>query len=246
MILLGEYYMIVLANLKEIIMRIGIIGALDKEVELIQNSLESPAREQHFGVDFYKGGYKGKEIVVCCCSIGKVNSAICACALASVYNVDVFINVGIAGGLEKSLRVLDVVISDEIEYYDIDREMFKRYHPFKVKFKADEVLAGKALEAAEEISAGSFKAVKGLIGTADQFINTAEVRDRVTSEFSILCTDMEGAPMAQVADCTSKPFLVIRTMSDTADDNADTSYDSFLEQAAENSAKIVLRLAEKY
>lgn len=215
----------------------GIIGALDEEVELLKNAMTVTKETKIYGSTFYSGILDGKEVVVVCCSIGKINAALCASVIIRELNADIVVNVGIAGAMDKRLKVLDVVLSSEAVHHDGDAVLAK-YYPFQKEYKADEKLIALAEKACEKAVNGHSHYV-GRIATGDVFVEGGDVRDRIKKDFAPLCVEMEGAAIAQACYMNEKPFLIIRTMSDNADDSASMSYDEFKPEAANQSANII-------
>lgn len=217
----------------------GIIGALPEEVTLLCNAMEISSQEQHYGSTFYRGKLEGQQVVVVCCSIGKVNAALCASLMIREMKADALVNVGIAGAVDKRLKVLDVVLSTHAAFHDAE-PLMKSYYPFRLDFDADEKLLALAQKACASL--GEFTYYSGCIATGDVFVQGGPVKDRIVERLSPLCVEMEGAAIAQTAFVNGKPFLIIRTMSDSADDEAAMTYDAFKDRAAEQSAHIIRRM----
>ncbi len=217
----------------------GILGALDREVALLREQMQVDSSEQVLGTEFLTGTISGHRVVVACCGIGKVNAAACASYLLFVKGCDAIINAGIAGGVAKGLHMLDVVISDELCFHDQDPVMLK-YFPARQFFKADETLRKLCVEVCSQpgFLTGAWR--EGRIATGDKFVADRATRDAIVAAVAPDCVEMEGAAIAHVAFAAGKPCLVIRTMSDCADDDAAQMYDDFLERAADQSARIVL------
>lgn len=217
----------------------GIIGALPEEVGLLCNAMEIESQEQHYGSTFYCGRLEGQQVVVVCCSIGKVNAALCTSLVIREMKADVIINVGIAGAMDKQLKVLDVVLSTNVAFHDT-APIMKDYYPFRMDFDADEKLLSLALHACKQL--GEFTYYSGRIATGDVFVQGGKVKQRIIEHLVPMCVEMEGAAIGQTAFVNEKPFLIIRTMSDSADDDAAMTYDTFKNRAAEQSAHIVRKM----
>ena len=214
----------------------GIIGALPEEVALLCNAMKITGQAEHYGSIFYSGILEGQQVVVVCCSIGKVNAALCASLMLREMGADAVINVGIAGSVDSRLKVLDVVLSTNVAYHDAE-PLMKGYYPFRLDFDADQKLLTLAQRACETL--GEFTYHCGRIATGDVFVQGGPVKDAIVSRLSPMCVEMEGAAIAHAAYVNGKPFLIIRTMSDSADDEAAITYDLFKERAAAQSAHIV-------
>lgn len=224
----------------------GIIGALDEEVELLKNAMTVTGEQKIYGSTFYRGTLDGQQVVVVCCSVGKINAALCASVMAREMKADIIVNVGIAGAMDKRLKVLDVVISSEAVHHDGDPVLAK-FYPFRTEYKADEKLIALAQKACANLKNGHAHYV-GRIATGDVFVEGGPVKERIERDFAPLCVEMEGAAIAQACYMNEKPFLIIRTMSDNADDSAAMTYDEFKPEAADQSAGIIremLRLSSK-
>lgn len=220
----------------------GILGALDREVALLREQMIVEQEEQLLGTTFLSGTLYGQRVVVACCGIGKVNAASCATYLLYCKGCDVLINVGIAGGVGAGLHTLDVVISKEVCFHDQDAVMLK-YFPARQFFEADETLRALCRTVCDTgILTGAWR--EGRIATGDRFVADRATRDAIVAAVAPDCVEMEGAAIAHVAYAAGKPFLIIRTMSDCADDDASTTYDNFLERAADQSAHIILGMLQ--
>lgn len=219
----------------------GILGALDQEVMLLREQMQVESTEKVLGTEFLSGTIEGHKVVVACCGIGKVNAAACATYLLFVKGCDAIVNVGIAGGVAHGLHTLDVVISRELCFHDQDAVMLK-YFPARQFFDGDLALRQLCAQVCSQpgMLVGSWR--EGRIATGDKFVADSATRDAIIAAVAPDCVEMEGAAIAHVAYAAGKPCLVIRTMSDCADDDATTTYDNFLERAANQSARIVLAM----
>lgn len=222
----------------------GIIGAMDSEVSLLRSSMAVERTEEVSGLTYYIGTLRGQKVIVVCCSIGKVNAAICAQTLASVFRVDRLVNVGVAGALDERLNIFDVVISDRLCYHDADLDIFGRNPPFCSEYHADADLVQLASRACARVSGNDYRCFVGNIVSGDRFVSGNEEKKRIVEQFHPMCVEMEGAAVGHVAVANKIPFVVIRSMSDGADDNADVSFDEFAPKAAEHSAKIILEILQ--
>ncbi|MCD8356410.1 MAG: 5'-methylthioadenosine/adenosylhomocysteine nucleosidase [Clostridia bacterium] len=224
-------------------MKWGILGALDAEVDLIRSQMQISSETPLFGTTYYEGTVHGQEIVLVCCGVGKVNAAICAAAAMDKFGADCIINVGIAGAMEHGLKILDVVISSEVGFHDQDDVMLK-YYPKHAFFPADTALADLCEQACAAIPEMTGRYRHGRIVSGDVFVNDAAVKKSINDRYTPACVEMEGAAIGHAAFMYEKPYLVIRTMSDAADDDADDTYDDFIGEAAHTSASIILKMLE--
>ena len=219
----------------------GILGALDAEIALIREQMEIEKQEDRFGTTFYFGTVHGKSVVLACCGVGKVNAAVCAAYVLGTCGADCVVNVGIAGAMKPGLHMLDVVISEEVGFHDQDTVMLN-YYPKRAFFQADSALAALCDRACAEIPRLSGKYLHGRIASGDQFVSETAVKQSINERYASACVEMEGAAVGHAAFMYEKPFLVIRTMSDAADDDADETYDNFIDEAAKTSAEIILHM----
>ena len=226
---------------------IGIIGAMEKEVETLKAAMAGASVETHTGMAFYHGNLNGAEVVVVQCGVGKVNAALCVQILADLYHVTHIINTGIAGSLDAALDIGDVAISTDLMYHDFDTTAFG-YPWGKVPgldveaFPADEGLASLAEQVCKEQGVGC---KRGRIVSGDQFIASEAQKDVILGHVGGLCTEMEGAAIAHAAYRNGIPFVVIRAISDKADHSAEMDYPTFERQAAQRSAKLVEELVSR-
>lgn len=229
--------------------KIGIIGAMDKEVKTLISLMEIEKTVDKASLKFYIGKLEQKDVVLVQCGIGKVNAALCAQILISEFGVEAVVNTGVAGAIHSSLDVNDIVISTEAIEYDVDARAFG-YEKGQIPqmessvFKADEKLIETAYESSlEQVKNEDFKIVKGRVATGDIFISSKELKDELDNDFNAYCGEMEGGAIAHVCTLNNTPFVIIRAMSDKADGSANVTYDEFVDKAAENSKDIVLRLS---
>lgn len=224
-------------------MKWGILGALDAEIALIRDRMTVTNETALFGSVFYEGTIGDWEIVLVCCGVGKVNAAVCAATIIDHFGADHVINVGIAGAMQHGLRMLDVVISTEAGFHDQDPVMLD-YYPKLAFFPANKALAALCDRACAALPELTGRYHHGRIVSGDRFISDTATKQSLNQRFSPACAEMEGAAIAHAAYMFGVPYLVIRTMSDAADDDADETYDAFIDRAAETSASIVLKMLE--
>ena len=227
--------------------KIGIIGAMETEVKMLRSKLENAKCTEYAGLSFYEVTIEGKSLIIVRSGVGKVNAALCAQALALKFGAEKIINTGIAGATGGGLGVFDFVASTEAVYHDMNVEFFG-YKPGQVpgmdaEFKADSAMADAAVKAfANTNFAGKHKILKGRIASGDQFISDSAVKNRIKEVFNPLCVEMEGAAIAHACTLNKVPFLILRCMSDMADDAGENTYNFNEDSAAECSAQLVLEL----
>lgn len=229
--------------------KIGIIGAMDLEVDVLKAKLSDCTITTRAGMDFYEGTLKGTPVVVVRCGVGKVNAALCVQAMADLFSVTHVINTGIAGSLNAELDIGDILISTDAIQHDIDVHVFG-YPLGQVpsvgvrEFAADRTMAELALELCGQVNP-DIRARLGRVVSGDQFICDAEIKARLIREFQADCAEMEGAAIAHGAYLNGLPFLIVRAISDKADGSAEMDYPTFERQAALHSARLVEALTEK-
>ncbi len=225
------------------IRKIGIIGAMEEEVEALRAKLEHPEKMTRASMDFYSGVLEGREAVIVRSGIGKVNAGICTQILADVFHVDAVINTGIAGSLAAQIDIGDIVVSTDTVQHDMDATGFG-YDPGVIPrmetscFEADKALVEAAVAACRE-AVPEIKVFTGRIVSGDQFVSDRETKDRIAKVFGGMCTEMEGAAIAQAAWLNKIPFVIIRAISDKADDSATMDYPAFERQAIAHSVALV-------
>ena len=230
------------------IKKIGIIGAMEEEVEALRGKLTYVKTTSRASMDFYAGKMGNKEVVIVRSGIGKVNAGICTQILADLFQVDAVINTGIAGSLKAEINIGDIVVSTDLVHHDMDAVNFG--YPLgqipqmdTFSFKADEKLAELAEKACHEVNP-EIQVFRGRIVSGDQFIAEKAVKERIAENFQGYCTEMEGAAIAQAAYLNEVPFVVLRAISDKADDSATMDYPTFEAKAAEHCVKLVEHFLE--
>jgi len=227
--------------------KLGIIGAMEEEVETLLGIMEEKSARERAGSTFYEGILEGLPVVVVQCGVGKVNAALCAQILCDCYGVTHLVNTGIAGSLCADLDIGDLVVSRDAMYHDFDCGPFG--YPQgqvpgmdTVAFPADEKMLKLAYEAAEAVHSGHTKI--GRVASGDQFVAEKALKEKIIAVTGGLCTEMEGAAIAQTAYRNRLPFVIIRAISDKADDSAEMDYPTFERIAAHRCAQVTQYLAK--
>ncbi|HIV23180.1 MAG TPA: 5'-methylthioadenosine/adenosylhomocysteine nucleosidase [Candidatus Merdiplasma excrementigallinarum] len=228
--------------------KIGIIGAMDVEVEKLKADMKGVSTVVRAGMEFCEGELKGKQAVVVRSGIGKVNAAVCTQILADLFSVDCVINTGIAGSLDARIDIGDIVISTDVAHHDMDAVNFG--YPLGqipqmdvFSFRADEDLSRLAGEVCGRVNP-EIKVFRGRVVSGDQFIADKEKKEYIVKNFQGLCTEMEGAAIAQTAYLNGLPFIVVRAISDKADDSASMDYPAFEKKAVQHSVNLIEGLLE--
>ena len=228
---------------------IGIIGAMDEEVSQLVHKMNGAEQITMAGMVFNKGMLEAKEVVVVKSGIGKVNAAICTQILVTHFGVDIVINTGVAGSLKNEINIGDVVISTDALQHDMDATGFG-YEPGMIPrmktsiFNADDKLVEIAVDSCKT-AVPEIGVFKGRVVSGDQFITDKVVKDRLVKLFSGYCTEMEGAAIAQAAYLNEIPFLIIRAISDKADDSASMDYGEFEKKAIDHSVALLTEMLRR-
>ena len=227
---------------------LGIIGAMEVEVKELREMMENPQAQTVAGMTFYQGTIKGKEVVVVRSGIGKVNAGICSQILVDRYNVEGIINTGIAGSLKNEINIGDIVLATVAVQHDVDATGFGyplgEIPQMGIKeFPADEKLRALAEECSKKANP-DIQVFCGRVASGDQFISSKEKTNWISANFDAFCTEMEGAAIAQAAYLNNIPYLVVRAISDKADDSANMDYSEFEAKAVENSVRLMAAMLE--
>lgn len=225
---------------------VGIIGAMEEEVNILKNRMELKEVIKKASMEFYKGTLNGKEVVIVRSGIGKVNAAVCTQILVDEYNISTVINTGVAGSLKNEINIGDMVLSSDALQHDMDATGFGYEYGViprmdKSVFEASEELVKVAKEVCETVNSDIATFV-GRVVSGDQFISDYDKKEWLVDKFKGYCTEMEGASIAQVAYLNQVPFLIIRAISDKADQSAEMDYGEFEEKAIEHTVKLVSEL----
>ena len=224
--------------------RIGIIGAMDAEVAHLKASLKDPRSEEHAGIEFCTGKLGATDVVVVQCGVGKVNAAACAQTLVLHFEVSAVINTGAAGSLDARIGIDDIVVSSGAVQHDFDATALG-YPPGEIcgmkttVFEADDGLRTMARTIIGAVSPHT-RVFEGIVASGDRFVSAASEKERIVSQFEgACCCEMEGAAIAQVCTLSHVPFVIIRAISDAADEPKQEDYPAFEERAAQLCARVV-------
>ena len=227
---------------------IGIIGAMDEEVNAIIEKMTNVESREKAGMTFNKGTLEGKEAVVVRSGIGKVNAGLCTQILVDDYKIDAVINTGIAGSLKNQIDIGDIVLSSDALYHDMDATGFG--YEFGVVprmessvFKGDVRLINLAKECCERVNP-DINVHIGRVVSGDQFISDKAKKDWINEHFDGYCTEMEGAAIAHAATLNNIPFLIVRAISDKADNSATMDYGEFEKKAIIHSVNLIMEFVK--
>lgn len=229
--------------------KIGIIGAMELEVEALKEQMDVKNIIEKASMKFYEGTLRGKDVVIVQCGIGKVNAGICVQILADLFQVDAVINTGVAGSLRAEINIGDIVVSTDACEHDMDVTAlgYKQGIIPQMKesfFKADRQLVEAAIEVCREVNP-DINVYEGRVLSGDQFISGEEIKNKLIDLFDGFCTEMEGAAIAHAAFLNEIPYVVIRAISDKADGSAHMDYPEFERAAAAHSTKLVENLVKR-
>ncbi len=229
---------------------LGIIGAMDEEVAGLKELMSEVKVKNVAGMSFYEGTLCDKNVVVVKCGVGKVNAAMCTQVLADLYNVSSIINTGVAGSLNPEINIGDIVLATDTVEHDMDAGglgFAPGINPdMDVNtFKTDDYLYNTALTAAKNANL-SVNIFSGRIVSGDQFISGKDKKCWLTETFGGMCAEMEGAAIGHAAYLNNIPFLVVRAISDKADDSAEMDYPSFKDMAITNSISLITEIVKQY
>ena len=230
-------------------MKLGIIGAMDVEVAALKEKMDNPAVTSRAGMKYFAGKLEGLDAVVVQCGVGKINAAMCTQILLDCFGVTHIVNTGIAGSLRAELDIGDLVISRDAIHHDFDLRFWGR--PIGqvpgmdvIAFPADKAMMDAALAAAELENPHHNKL--GRVASGDQFICSKEQKEKIIADTGAICAEMEGASIAHTAYRNGIPFVIIRAISDKADDSAEMDYPTFEAIAAHRCAQVTCHLARAF
>ncbi len=225
---------------------IAIIAAMNKEAAGLIENMTDVKTETVSGITFNLGKIKGKDCVVAVCGIGKVFAALCAQTMILKYSPSLIINSGVAGGLDRSLKICDIAVADSLVQHDMDtsalgdpKGMISGINVINIP--TDENIAARLVKCAEAEGIGT---VRGVIASGDKFVSSETDKKTITDTFSAIACEMEGAAIAQVCYVNKIPFCVMRAISDGGDDDAAMDYPTFARVAAERAVRVLLRFFE--
>lgn len=228
---------------------VGIIGAMEEEVSALKEQMTEVSVTKKAGMEFCRGMLNGKPVVVVRSGIGKVNAGICTQILVDDYHVDCVINTGIAGSLKSVIDIGDIVVSTDTVQHDMNAVGFG--YPLgqiprmdTLAFPADQKLIELACQVCREVNP-EIQVYAGRVVSGDQFVSDKESKERIKTNFDGFCTEMEGAAIAQAAYLNGIPYVVLRAISDKADDSAAVDYPAFEREAIRHCVNLVLNMVKR-
>ena len=223
--------------------RIGIIFAMKEELDSLLKYLKIEKEYNIFDLKFYEGMIHNNYCILTESGVGKVNSARCTQILIDNMDVDMIINIGVAGGISEKLKVCDIVIGEKLVQHDFDITAFnheKGYIPnVGVYIDSDTYLVNIAKEC---INNKKYNVVSGIIASGDIFCTESWMSKKINTRFNALCVEMEGASIAQVCYLSNIPFIVIRSISDVPNNNNVLTYEEFLNESSKNVSNFIYEI----
>ncbi len=229
-------------------MLIGIIGAMEVEVQALKDLMDNAELKEISSVVFYRGKINGIDTVVAVAGVGKVNAAVCAQTMILEYSPDYIINTGVAGGLSEELKIGDVAVADKVAEHDMDTSPLGDELGFitgidRVYMPCDEYISGLMYDAAKSVD--GINAVRGTIASGDQFIASEEQRGFIKKNFSAVAAEMEGAAIGHVCTMNNVKFGVLRAISDGANSDSTIDFPTFTKMAVKNTVEIITKMLNK-
>ena len=228
---------------------LGIIVALEDEVTRLKDMMSDVELVNLTGMEFFKGKIEEKEAVVVQSGIGKVNAAICTQVLIDNFDITAIINTGVAGALRQEINIGDIVISTDAVEHDMnamqlgyDRGIIPGMETSF--FIADDDLIELTKNSVEK--AVDVDVYQGRVVSGDLFVSEQKVKDKLSAEFDGYCAEMEGGAIAHCACVNKVPFVVIRFVSDKADNSEEVDYNAFEKDTVSNSVKLIVEILKNY
>lgn len=223
-------------------MKIGIIFAMEEELYALKKNLNIEKEFNLFDLKFYEATIENLKCILVQSGIGKVNSARTTQILIDNIKVDYIFNIGVAGGIDNSLKVGDVVVANSLVQHDFDITAFnheKGYIPNIGKnIYCDEYLLRLVKDIDKNI-------ISGVIASGDIFCTDEKMAKKIHDKFNALCVEMEGASIAQVCYLCNIPFLIIRSISDTPNNDNAVTFDEFLKISSDKVAEVMMKLIKE-
>lgn len=222
--------------------KIGIILAMNEELVELLKYATIEKEYNIFDLKFYEGKINNKSCVLVECGVGKVNAARCTQILIDNMKVDYIFNVGVAGGIDDTLNVADIVIGNKLVQHDFDITAFnheKGYIPNVGVYIESDTYLVKIAQNVDD------KAITGTIASGDIFCTETKMSEKINKKFDALCVDMEGASIAQVCYLSNIPFIIIRSISDVPNNNNVITYEEFLKESCRKVSSFVNKIIKK-
>jgi len=226
--------------------KLAIMGAMEEEITPLLEYFSDIQKIDYADNIYYECKYGELDVVIAYSKIGKVFSTLTASTMIQKFACDTLLFSGVAGGINRELKIGDLIVANKLSQHDLDITAFGHPHGFvpggSVYVETSESLKNIALEVARE---ENIKIIEGIIATGDQFVADEKRKEFIEKTFNADALEMEGASVALVCDALNVPCLVLRAISDTADMDAGFNFDEFLESSAKSSASFLMKVVEK-
>lgn len=227
-------------------MKIGIIGAMVEEITPLLKYFKNVKKIEYAQNIFYQTSYNGLDLIIAYSKIGKVNAGLTTALIIEKFNAQKVIFTGVAGAIDKGLKIGDLLVATRLVQHDVDISAFGHALGFIPEsgdyIDSDKTLVALATECAKSLN---INIKQGIIATGDQFVAKESLKQFICQNFNAMATEMEGAALAYVCKCLNVPFVVIRSISDDSSTDANFSFDEFLESSAKESAQLVIKMLER-
>ena len=226
-------------------MKIAILGAMVEEIEPIVAQVEEVKKIEYAKNSYYEAKYAGVDVVIAYSKIGCTFATLSASMLIEHFKCDILLFSGVAGAINKELKIGDLIYASKLCKHDLDITAFGHPPGFVPEGKVFVEANKNLIEVAKNVAKKNGIALKeGIIATGDQFIESDEVKKKIKSTFNADAIEMEGYSVALVCDALDIPFFILRAISDAADMDASFDFDRFLKKSAKVSANFILQMVE--
>lgn len=226
--------------------KLAIMGAMEEEIEPLLAHFKDVNVVEFADNKYYEVNYNGLEIVIAYSKIGKVFASLTAATMIEKFACDTLLFSGVAGGINPSLKIGDLIIADKLCQHDLDITAFGHPHGFVPGGDVFVETSKELREAAIKVASNNgLKVLEGTIATGDQFVHSTEKKEFIESTFQADALEMEGASVAVVCKALDVPCFILRAISDTADMDAGFDFDEFLKSSAKNSADYLIKIVKE-
>ena len=226
--------------------KLAIMGAMEEEIEPLLAHFKDVNIVEFADNKYYEVNYNGLEIVIAYSKIGKVFASLTAATMIEKFACDTLLFSGVAGGINPSLKIGDLIIADKLCQHDLDITAFGHPHGFVPGGNVFVETSKELREAAIKVASNNgLKVLEGTIATGDQFVHSTEKKEFIESTFQADALEMEGASVAVVCKALNVPCFILRAISDTADMDAGFDFDEFLKSSAIESAKYLIKIVDE-
>ncbi len=236
-----------LDSLRGSVKKVGFICAMDCELDAVTKLFDTLKTEKHGSIDFYIGKICGIETVAAKCGVGKVFAAICTQTIILEFSPNLIINTGVGGNLSKNLRIGDIALSSSVIQHDMDTSplgdpvgLISGINVIEIESDLPSALVMQGC-----LNELNINSEIGIISSGDQFVASSEKKSQIKDAFNAICCEMEGAAVGQVCYVNGVKFLVVRAISDDADNSSPDDFPAYCVKVSENSSKAILAFMKK-